>query len=165
MKVLGIDPGLNKTGWGLVSYTNYKPSFLDCGVIKTDADEPLELRLMRIFDTLTNIIAERAPCFIAMEKVFINTNPVSSEKLIMARTASFISASKCGFHVFTYAPNEVKKTVTGQGKAKKHIVNSFVQQILGTKLVPSQDLTDDSIDALAIAICHCFSHNKRLAVV
>ena len=150
-RFLGIDPGLNKTGWGIVEYksgNNY--SLIDYGIFKTKPSDSLEIRLNFIFDSIFNLIRLKKPDRISMERVFVNVNPASSEKLIMARTASFLAVAKSGYSIVEFSPNEIKKAITNNGRSSKDIVKSKVQQILNIK---ERIKKSDAADALAIAIC------------
>ncbi|MBR1479980.1 MAG: crossover junction endodeoxyribonuclease RuvC [Alphaproteobacteria bacterium] len=155
--VLGIDPGLVKTGWGVVASISNSIKYIDCGVIRTAASESMETRLVRIYDEVTRLISDFKPAAVAMEDVFINMNPKSSEKLIMARTAAFLAVAKAGFFIDHFKPNEIKKNVTGSGHAPKEQVHIMVQKILGAT-IPNDRKTHtlDSMDALAAAICRVF---------
>ncbi len=154
IKILGIDPGLQKTGWGVIRKDGYNLKFIDCGVIKTSATDSMEVRLSYIFDQITELINTFNPKQVAMEEVFVNVNPSSSEKLIMARTAAFLAISKSGFLIQSFRPNEVKKNITGSGHASKELVYTMVQKILNTKILTNSKIrTLDSMDALAIAMC------------
>ena len=150
-KFLGIDPGLNNTGWGIVEYTsndNYK--LIDYGVFKTKASDTLEIRLIFIFDSIFNLIKLQKPDKISMERVFVNINPSTSEKLIMARTAAFLFIAKSGYNVIEFAPNEIKKAITNNGRSSKDLIKLKVQQILNIK---ENIKKSDAADALAIALC------------
>lgn len=150
-KFLGIDPGLNNTGWGIVEYTNDNNyNLVDYGIFKTTLSDSLEIRLNFIFDSIFNLIKSKKPDRISMERVFVNINPASSEKLIMARTASFLAIAKSGYSVIEFSPNEIKKAITSNGRSSKDIVKSKVQQILNIK---EKIKKSDVADALAIAIC------------
>jgi crossover junction endodeoxyribonuclease RuvC len=129
---------------------------VEYGVITTDSAERLERRLSKIFEAICGLIEQYGPTHMAMESVFVNTNPRSSEKLIMARTAAFLAIAKGGLVVNEYPPSVVKKSVTGLGHASKAQVHVMVQRIL--RLAGGDvALTADSADALAVAICHSFS--------
>ncbi len=150
-KFLGIDPGLNNTGWGIVEYTNDNNyNLINYGIFKTAISDNLETRLKFIFDSIFNLITIEKPDKISMEKVFVNVNPASSEKLIMARTASFLAIAKSGYNVIEFSPNEIKKAITSNGRSDKNIVKSKVQQILNIK---GNIKKSDATDALAIAMC------------
>ena len=158
---MGIDPGLVKTGWGIISKIDYNVKYIDCGVIKTDPKRSMESRLTFIYDEVSRLILTFNPASVAMEEVFVNMNPKTSEKLIMARTASFLAMSKMGFEINQYKPNEIKKNITGSGHASKEQVHIMIQKIFGVNIVNDKNVrTFDSIDALAIAICQAFSEKK-----
>ena len=151
--ILGIDPGLVKTGWGIVSKISSNFEYVNCGVIKTSTSLTMESRLCNIFNKVTELLNEYKPDAVAMEEVFINSNQKSSEKLIMARTASFVAVAKSGYKIQQYKPNEIKKNVTGNGHAKKEQVYIMVQKLLKVDIFyDNKEHTLDSIDALAIAL-------------
>ncbi len=162
--IIGIDPGLVKTGWGAILKEGYDVKYLDCGVIKTDSKDSMESRLSYIYDEISKLLNTFNPESVAMEEVFINMNPKSSEKLIMARTVAFLAIAKKGYQVNQYKPNEIKKNITGSGHASKEQVYIMVQKILKTVIINDQKThTFDSIDALAIAMCHSFSTKRLVA--
>ena len=161
--IIGIDPGLVKTGWGAVLKDGYDVKYIDCGVIRTDSKDSMESRLLFIFDAVSNLLHTFKPEAVAMEDVFVNMNPKSSEKLIMARTVSFLAMAKAGYQVNQYKPNEIKRNITGSGHASKEQVYVMVQKILRTDIINDRKLhTFDSIDALAIAMCQIFSKTGEL---
>ncbi|MDR1034759.1 MAG: crossover junction endodeoxyribonuclease RuvC [Holosporales bacterium] len=157
--LLGIDPGLVQTGWGVISLTGSEVNFIDCGIIRTNSSEKLESRLITIFNRVNEIVTTYRPSRAAIEEVFVNSNPKTSEKLIMARTSAYLALSIAGLQTSEYKPNAVKKNITGSGHAEKRQVWIMVRQILrldydsgGGRSVPS-----DATDALAIALCLAFS--------
>jgi crossover junction endodeoxyribonuclease RuvC len=158
-KILGVDPGLVKTGWGVIcKEARDDVRYVDCGVIKTKSNLPMEERLSFIFDAVQDLIFKFEPASIAMEEVFVNMNPKTSEKLIMARSAAFVAIAKAGFQVNEYRPNEIKKNITGLGHATKEQVHFFIQKILNITLEKdNKTKTADSMDALAVALCCAFS--------
>lgn len=150
MIVLGVDPGLIKTGFGVVSFNNNNLKYVASGTIFTDTKISIELRLKNIYDELTKIIKEYKPDFFSIEETFVNNNPISSLKLGQARGVAILCAGENNLKVFEYKPNTIKKSVTGVGKATKDQVGMMVKTLL-----PAVDLkTEDEADALAIAICH-----------
>ncbi|MDR1609260.1 MAG: crossover junction endodeoxyribonuclease RuvC [Holosporales bacterium] len=163
--IFGIDPGLLRTGWGVVETgSGGTVRYVDCGVIRPDSKLPLERRLVFIFDELQSLLLSVMPTRIAIEDVFVNMNPQSSEKLMMARTAAIIAASKSGLPVHSYRPNEIKKNVTGSGHASKEVVGTMVQRILRTPIDRSDGTrTADSTDALATSLCCAFSFSTLFA--
>ncbi|MBQ7524683.1 MAG: crossover junction endodeoxyribonuclease RuvC [Alphaproteobacteria bacterium] len=155
--ILGIDPGLIKTGWGVVSRDGLSIGYIDCGVIQTNVTGTMEARLCHIFDRISLLLDKYKPDDVAMEEVFVNKNYKSSEKLIMAQTAAFIALAKRGYIVQQYRPNEIKKNITGSGHASKEQVYTFVQKILRTNIDNDKKLhTFDSFDALAVALARAF---------
>lgn len=159
--ILGIDPGLVKTGWGIISKVGYNIKYIDCGVIKTESKQKLECRISYIYDSICNLITSFKADSVAMEEVFVNTNAKTSEKLIMARTAAFLAISKSGFYVNSFRPNEIKKNITGSGHASKEQVQFMVRKLLNIDIANDNNIhTFDSMDALAVALCHAFSLNN-----
>jgi crossover junction endodeoxyribonuclease RuvC len=155
---LGIDPGLVKTGWGVIlARAQTAVQFVNCGVIRTTTNASLESRLLHIYSEIQSLIAEFKPDFVAMEKVFVNANPLTSEKLIMARTAGILGVAKTGLSVNGYTPNEIKKNITGFGHASKDSVHKMVQKILNAEIINDRKQhTLDSMDAIAVALCDTF---------
>jgi crossover junction endodeoxyribonuclease RuvC len=148
--ILGIDPGLQKTGWGIIKSNGSNLSFIACGTIKTNAAFPIEQRLAELHKHLSQVITLYTPEQAAIEETFVNNNPISSLKLGQARGALILSLSMAGLPVSEYAPNLIKKTVVGVGRAEKQQIEAMIKILLpGSK-------TDgaDSADALAVAICH-----------
>lgn len=155
--ILGIDPGLVKTGWGIIKKNGYDTKYLDCGVIKTESSQKMGLRLNHIYDSICDLISSSKADFVTMEEVFVNTNAKTSEKLIMARTAAFLAISKSGFDVNSFKPNEIKKNITGSGHAPKEQVQFMVKKLLNINITIDNFHTLDSMDALAVALCYAFS--------
>ena len=150
MLVLGIDPGLLKTGWGLVKFVNGNLIYVDSGTVFTNQKLPMEERLKNIFNILDLIIKNYKPECVSIEETFINNNAVSSLKLGQARGVAILSAGVNGIRVFEYLPNAIKKAVTGVGKATKDQMVAMVKCLLPL----SNTKTEDEADALAMAICH-----------
>ena len=156
MIILGVDPGLIKTGWGIIKKINNSISYISSGTIKTKTDIPIGERLKNINYELDKIIKEYCPNEFAIEITFVNDNAVSSLKLGQARGVAILTAALNNLEVFEYSPNQIKKTVTGVGKARKEQVGMMVKCLL-----PAVNLkTEDEADALAIAICHCSFSNS-----
>ena len=145
VKILGIDPGLQRTGWGIVQAQGNSLSYVAHGVIKTDAKAELANRLNTLYQELLNVLHQFQPHEAAVEETFVNQNPASALKLGMAR----------GVVLFT--PNKVKKSVVGAGHAEKHQVALMVALLLPTM---PKGVVDDAADALAVAICH--AHYREL---
>ena len=163
--ILGIDPGLVQTGWGVVYRDGSDVGYVNCGVIRTNATDTMEARLCYIYDEITKLLAEYNPNSVAMEEVFINKNFASSEKLIMARASAFLAIAKRGYTINQYRPNEIKKNITGSGHASKEQVYTMVQKILRTGLMnDNKSHTFDSFDALAIALTRAFSLTQNVTL-
>jgi crossover junction endodeoxyribonuclease RuvC len=157
-KILGIDPGLNITGWGIIKViNNHDISFIEAGTIKTDVNHTLAERLGYIYSNLVEIIKLHQPDECAIEETFINTNARSSLKLGHARGAAMLAVTLSGLSIREYAATLVKKTVVGVGRAEKEQIKIMVKTLLPNAKV----LTSDAADALAIAICH-MGHRKVL---
>ena len=151
MIILGIDPGLIKTGWGVVEKINNNIKYIASGTIKTDPKLPLSERLLNIFNNVNEIIKTYSPNQFSIEETFVNNNPLSSLKLGHARGVAILAASLNKIPVFEYSPNLVKKTVTGAGKAEKQQMVAMIKYIF-----PGIELkTEDEADSLCMAVCHC----------
>lgn len=149
-RILGIDPGLRVTGFGVVAASGSRLSFVTCGCIKSDASEDLPSRLAMILHDLAQVIAEARPTEVAIEKVFVNVNPQSTLLLGQARGAAISAAVLAGLPVAEYTALQVKQAVVGHGKAAKEQVQEMVKRLLELPGAPSPD----AADALACAIAH-----------
>jgi len=149
-RILGIDPGLNVTGYGLIELTGKKPVLLTYGTIRTKAKESLSTRLFQIFESLDKIISDYKPNRVAIEDIFYADNVKTAIVMGHARGAIIIAAVKNGAQVGEFSPREVKMSVVGNGAAKKHQVNFMVCNILKVK---EKITPDDASDALAVALC------------
>lgn len=149
-KIIGIDPGLTKTGIGIIEVKNNTFSFIHSETIYSKPSEQLVTRLNHFHQELTRIIKIYQPDEAAIEEIFVNKNPVSSLKLGYARGALILSLGLCGLKVAEYSSTAVKKAVVGVGKAEKN----QVQMMIKVLLPKSNFKTEDEADALAVAICH-----------
>ena len=150
MIILGLDPGLGTTGWGLIQADGNRLTHLANGQLKTDASETLPRRLSHLASQLEAIIADHAPEAAAVEEVFVNKNPQSTLKLGQARGVVLMVAARAGIDVGEYAARLVKKAVVGTGGAEKAQVHAMIQRLLpGVKIAGP-----DAADALAVAITH-----------
>tara|TARA_R110002096_G_scaffold18610_2_gene63271 strand:- start:19 stop:516 length:498 start_codon:yes stop_codon:yes gene_type:complete len=150
MRLLGLDPGLQKTGWGVVESHGTRLTHIANGVVKSDSKKSLAERLVELYDGLTEVLAEWQPHSCAVEETFVNKNPTSTLKLGQARGIALLVPSRAGLPVAEYTPNHVKKSVVGAGHAAKDQVDAMVQILLpGIKINGP-----DAADALAVAICH-----------
>ncbi|WP_066588376.1 crossover junction endodeoxyribonuclease RuvC [Sphingomonas pruni] len=150
MIILGLDPGLGTTGWGVIRAEGNRLSHVANGQLKTDAKESLPRRLAHLDTMLAALIADHAPDAAAVEEVFVNMNPQSTLKLGQARGVVLLGAARSGMEVGEYAARLVKKAVVGVGNAEKAQVHAMVARLLpGVKIAGA-----DAADALAVAICH-----------
>ncbi len=150
MIILGLDPGLGTTGWGVIAAAGNRLSHLANGQVKTDPKMPLPDRLVAIEAALTDLLIEHAPDGAAVEEVFVNTNAQSTLKLAHARGVILLCAARRGIVVGEYAARLVKKAVVGTGAAEKAQVHAMVARLLpGVKIAGA-----DAADALAVAITH-----------
>lgn len=150
MKILGLDPGLGTTGWGVIEADGNRLRHLANGQIRTDTAAPLPRRLAGLADQLEALIAEQRPDAAAAEEVFVNKNPQSTLKLGQARGVVLMCAARAGIEVGEYAARLVKKAVVGTGGAEKAQVHAMVSRLLpGVKIAGP-----DAADALAVAITH-----------
>jgi crossover junction endodeoxyribonuclease RuvC len=157
IRILGIDPGLRKTGWGLVIAAGSRLSFVACGSVTSRDGQPLAERLKQLHDGLVQVVAETAPDEVAVEETFINRDPQSAIRLGQARGIALLVPALAGLPVAEYAANLVKKTVVGTGHAEKPQVLAMVRVLL-PKATPA---SEDAADALAIAITHAHHRGAR----
>jgi crossover junction endodeoxyribonuclease RuvC len=150
VRILGLDPGLGTTGWGLINADGNRLSHIANGQFKTDSAAPLPERLAALGDRLEALLAEHRPDSAAVEEVFVNANPQSTLKLGQARGVAIMIAARSGIAVGEYAARLVKKAVVGTGNAEKAQVHAMVMRLLpGVKIAGP-----DAADALAVAITH-----------
>ena len=150
MRVLGLDPGLGTTGWGLIEAEGNRLAHVANGQIRTDTAAPLPNRLASLAEQLEHLIVEQQPGAAAVEEVFVNKNPHSTLKLGQARGVVLMCAARAGIDVGEYAPTLVKKAVVGTGGAEKAQVHAMVSRLFpGAKIAGP-----DAADALAVAITH-----------
>ncbi len=150
MRILGIDPGLRVTGFGVVDKSGARLTYVASGRIRTPAGGDLALRLKTILDGLGEVIAEHRPAQVSLEKVFVNVNPQSTLLLGQARGTAVCAAVLHGLPVAEYTALQVKQAVVGNGHAQKRQVQEMVRRLLRLGADPSPD----AADALACAICH-----------
>ncbi len=149
-RVLGIDPGLRQTGFGIIDQHPNALLYVASGIIKTDSNAPLPKRLCTIFQNIEEIIACYCPVEAAVEKVFVNVNPQSTLLLGQARGAALTALTLHHLKVAEYSALQIKKSVVGNGKAEKNQVAKMVKELLNLNATPKAD----AADALACAICH-----------
>jgi crossover junction endodeoxyribonuclease RuvC len=155
IRILGIDPGLRRTGWGMVTIDGNRLSFIACGSVATDEKAALAVRLLAIHDGLKRVVADHGPDEAAVEATFVNRDAVATLKLGQARGIAMLVPAITGIPVSEYAPNLVKKTIVGAGHCEKVQIRMMVKVLL-----PKADPhSDDAADALAIAVTH--AHHRQ----
>jgi crossover junction endodeoxyribonuclease RuvC len=150
IRILGIDPGLRRTGWGLIEASGNRLIHVACGSLETSERAALGVRLVAIHDGLTGVIARYRPHEAAVEATFVNANAVATLKLGQARGIAMLVPAKAGLTVAEYAPNLIKKSIVGAGHGEK----AQVRMMIGVLLPQADPQSEDAADALAIAICH-----------
>ena len=150
MRLLGLDPGLQRTGWGVIEVQGNALRFLAAGVVATEAGDDLARRLDALYRGLKEVVTRHGPTVAAVEETVINRNAGSSLKLGQARGVVLLAAAHAGLGVTEYASKTVKRTVVGTGAADKRQVAMMVRMLLPA----SGALTADAADALAVALCH-----------
>ncbi len=151
MRVMGIDPGLRSTGWGVIEFRVGRLSHIANGQIRT-GEGPLPVRLKRLFEALSALIEEFAPEAAAVEQTFVNKDALGTLKLGQARGIALLAPALAGVAVGEYAPNAVKKAVVGAGKAEKEQIENMVRRYFPGARIAGPD----AADALAVAICHAY---------
>ncbi|MGH6728359.1 MAG: crossover junction endodeoxyribonuclease RuvC [Pseudolabrys sp.] len=159
IRILGIDPGLRRTGWGLIEADGNRLIYVACGSLETNERAELGTRLVAIHDGLAKVITQYRPHEAAVEATFVNANAVATLKLGQARGIAMLVPAKAGLTVAEYAPNMVKKTVVGAGHAEK----AQVRMMIGVLLPKADPQSEDAADALAIAVCH--AHHRTSAIL
>jgi len=159
IRILGIDPGLRRTGWGVVEITGNRLGFLGCGSVLTDERAALAARLLAIHDGLMRILDQYRPDEAAVEATFVNKDATATLKLGQARGIAMLVPAIAGLPVAEYAPNLVKKTIVGVGHGEKAQVRMMIGVLLPKADPPSQD----AADALAVAVCH--AHHRQGAAL
>lgn len=162
MKVFGIDPGSERTGFGCVETNGSRHRLVTCGAITTPAMAPFPDKLLAIHARLGDLLRECTPDCVAIENIFHAANARSALKLGHARGVAMLAAVQSGVPVLEYTPAEIKRAVVGYGRAEKGQVGAMIKLILGLDDVPEPH---DAADALAVAICHIHSQGPAVAVV
>lgn len=155
MLVLGVDPGTATTGYGVVEYLHGKEKLISYGTIRTTADLPMELRLLKIHREFNHLLDEYQPDAVAIEELFHHKNAKTVITVAQSRGVLLMTAAARGLELAEYTPLQVKQAVSGYGNADKKQVQIMVQKILHMEQVARPD---DAADALAIAICHIHSY-------
>ena len=159
IRILGIDPGLRRTGWGVVEIAGNRLGFLGCGSVLTDNRAALAARLLAIHDGLMRILDEYRPDEAAVEATFVNKDATATLKLGQARGIAMVVPAQAGLPVAEYAPNLVKKSIVGAGHGDK----AQVRMMIGVLLPKADPASDDAADALAVAVTH--AHHRQSVVL
>jgi crossover junction endodeoxyribonuclease RuvC len=159
IRILGIDPGLRHTGWGVIDVAGNRLSYVACGSLATDNKAELATRLVTIHDGLVRVIEEFRPDEAAVEATFVNKDASATLKLGQARGVALLVPAKAGLPVSEYAPNLVKKTIVGAGHSEK----AQIRMMIGVLLPKADPQSEDSADALAIAVTH--AHHRQSIIL
>lgn len=157
IRILGLDPGLARMGWGVIAVEGSRLSHVAHGVIVTRTAQSLGLRLLALHRALEGVIAEQCPVAIAVEQAFVAKDPSAALKIGHARAVALLAAAQAGLEIAEYAPNHIKKSVVGVGHAQKEQVQAMVKRLLPTCRVEQAD----AADALACAIAHAHLAGTR----
>ena len=159
VRILGIDPGLRRTGWGVIEVEGNRLVYLGCGSVEPPENLPLSNRLLAIHEGLATVLGDFRPAEAAVEQTFVNKDGVATLKLGQARGVAMLAPAMFGISVAEYAPNQVKKTVVGAGHADKNQI-AVMLKVLLPKAEPK---SADAADALAVAITH--AHHRGAAAM
>ena len=160
IRILGVDPGLRRTGWGVIEFAGNRLTFVACGSVATLDRAPLAMRLVAIHAGLKRVIDAYGPAEAAVEATFVNKDAVATLKLGQARGIALLVPGQAGIPVAEYAPNLIKKSIVGAGHAEKAQIRMMIGVLL-PKAVPD---TDDAADALAVAVTHAHHRQSALKV-
>ncbi len=150
IRIVGIDPGLRRSGWGVIETDGVRLGYVASGYVTSSSDAQLAYRLREIFEGISSVLKSFKPREVAVEETFVNNNARATLKLGQARGMALLAPALLGVRVAEYPPNLIKKTVTGVGHAEKQQVQMMVKMLLPK----AQFGNGDEADALAIAICH-----------
>jgi len=157
IRIIGIDPGLRRTGWGVIDYDGVRLGFVACGSVVSTGGESLGVRLRQLFDGLQEVLERLSPAEAAVEQTFVNRDAAATLKLGQARGIALLVPALLTLPIAEYAPNAVKKTVVGAGHADKVQIRAMVSRLLPRAAFDSTD----AADALAIAITHAHCRGFR----
>ena len=161
MRIIGIDPGTGIMGFGVIDTgPRQKMVLVDAGVIRTRPHQPLEERLIEIYDGLKEVIDESNPQVMVVEKLFFAQNVTTAMSVSHARGVAMLAGKQSGMEIVEYTPLQIKQALTGYGRADKNQIQQMVKTMLGLKEVPKPD---DCADALAAALMHATSNNVELS--
>jgi crossover junction endodeoxyribonuclease RuvC len=158
MRILGLDPGIGRTGWGVIEVQSSKLKVQSYGCIETSQTLSIEIRLQELYEKITNIFETEKPEAFAIEELFFNTNVKTAMVVGQARGVVILAAAQQNIPISIYTPLQVKIAVTGYGRAEKRQVGQMVKTLLRLEAIPKPD---DTADALAIAITHAFSYKMK----
>ncbi|HHX93046.1 MAG TPA: crossover junction endodeoxyribonuclease RuvC [Clostridiales bacterium] len=158
MRIIGIDPGYAIMGYGIVDQNGNQFRPVAYGCITTDKDQAMPDRLKRLYEGLTEIIADYQPEEASVEQLFFNTNVTTAIQVGQARGVAILACANSGLPVFEYTPLQIKTSLTGYGRAQKEQMQSMTKMLLGLESVPRPD---DAADALAAALCHGYAGPAR----
>jgi len=161
IRILGLDPGLARMGWGVIAMEGTRLSHVAHGTIATRAEEGLGPRLMRLHAELAAVIVAHAPQAIAVEQAFVHKDPSAALKLGHARAVALLAAAQAGLEIAEYAPNHIKKCIVGAGHADKAQIQAMVRRLLPQSRVDQAD----AADALAAAITHAHLSGTRARIM
>jgi len=156
MRIIGIDPGTGILGFGVIEATGRSVQLVDAGVIRTPVHEDDAVRLLTIYDELTDIIAQTKPAIMSVEKLFFARNVTTAMTVAQARGVVLLCGMQAQLQLFEYTPMQIKQAITGYGKADKKQMQEMVRVLLKLKEIPKPD---DAADALAAALTHASSAN------
>src|SRR5215472_1545841 len=159
IRILGIDPGLRRTGWGVIEADDNRLIYVACGSAETDDTASLAERLVSLHDALGRVVEEFRPDEAAVESTFVNKDASATLKLGQARGIALVVPAKAGVPVAEYAPNLVKKSIVGAGHGDK----AQVRMMIGVLLPKADPASDDAADALAVAVTH--AHHRQSVVL
>lgn len=158
-RIIGIDPGTGRLGFGVIEISAGRPRLIDAGVITTPPNSEESDRLMTIYQELSDIIADSKPDIMAVEKLFFAQNVTTAINVAQARGVILLTGKQAGLELHEYTPLQIKMSLTGYGRASKQQIQEMVRVLLGLKDIPKPD---DCADALAVALVH--SHSLKLSV-
>ncbi len=159
MRILGIDPGIARVGWGIIDHKGSTVTAVSYDCIETKATLDTPLRLLQIYEAITRIVTVNKPEVLVVEELFFNTNAKTAFIVGQARGIILLAGAVSGMRIAVYTPLQVKMALTGYGRAEKAQIGKMVQSVLRLKTIPKPD---DTADALAVALTHAFS--RKLAM-
>jgi crossover junction endodeoxyribonuclease RuvC len=160
IRILGIDPGLRRTGWGVIDIDGTRLTFIACGSVATNERAAIGERLVAIHEGLCGVIADYRPIESAVEATFVNKDAAATLKLGQARGVALLVPAQAGLVVAEYAPNLVKKAIVGAGHCEK----TQIRMMVGVLLPKADPPSEDAADALAVAICHAHHRQSRIVL-